>query len=197
MIKTPTKLITFEEYLKYDDDKRYELVDGELVEMALGRGKHADIIDFLNDNFKLEIKRLGKDWISRHSSIGVKLPSISEKVTSRIPDISVVTNAQWQNLQEQSAVLVDSAPLLVVEVVSEGSKTVDHRRKRAEYNILNIPEYWIVDFLTDDPKYPPGVTVLTLVEGLYEESFFKDNDQIISTIFTELNLTVQQVLQAL
>ncbi|MEH2176565.1 hypothetical protein [Nostoc sp.] len=31
----PTKLLTFEEFLAYDDrtDTRYELVDGELVEM--------------------------------------------------------------------------------------------------------------------------------------------------------------------
>jgi Uma2 family endonuclease len=196
MIKTPNKVITFEEYLKYDDDKRYELVDGELVEMALGRGKHASIIEFLNDEFRLEIKRLGLNLVCKQGAIGVKLPPIGEKITSRIPDVSVITDKQWQELLDRPAVLVDSAPLLVVEVVSEGSKTVDHRRKRAEYNILNIPEYWIVDFLTDDPKYPPGVTVLNLVEGLYEESFFRDNEKIISNIFPGLNLTVQQILQA-
>lgn len=37
-----TQKLTFEEYLAYDDgtDTRYELVDGELVPMSLGTGKH-------------------------------------------------------------------------------------------------------------------------------------------------------------
>jgi Uma2 family endonuclease len=37
-----SKRLTFEEYLAYDDgtDKRYELVDGELIPMSLGSGQH-------------------------------------------------------------------------------------------------------------------------------------------------------------
>ncbi|HLP91698.1 MAG TPA: Uma2 family endonuclease [Nostocaceae cyanobacterium] len=196
MIKTPNKFITFEEYLAHDDGQRYELVNSELVEIVVESGKHADIIETLNDIFKAEIKHLGKNWISRNSSIGLKLPLFNEKETCRIPDIAIVTKSQWQELLNRPAVLTNSAPLLVVEVVSEGSKTIDHRRKRAEYNIIGIPEYWIVDFLTTDPKYPPGVTVLNLLEDLYEETIFRNNDKIISQIFPELNLTVQQILQA-
>lgn len=196
MIKTTNKFITFDEYLAYEDGQRYELVNSELVEMVVESGKHADIIETLNDIFKAEIKRLGKNWISRNSSIGLKLPLFNEKETCRIPDIAIVTKAQWQELLNRPAVLTNSAPLLVVEVISEGSKTIDHRRKRAEYNIIGIPEYWIVDFLTNDPKYPPGVTVLNLVEDLYEENIFRNNDQIISQIFPQLNLTVKQILQA-
>ncbi len=144
MTQTSTKrLFTFEEYLSYDDstDNRYELVNGELVEMPPARGKHADIIDALNDIFKAEIKRLGRNWISRHSSIGVQRPQYGRRATSRIPDICVVTAEQWQGLLNKSAVLEDSPPLLVIEVVSEGTKIVDHRRKRAEYNVSEIPEY--------------------------------------------------------
>jgi Uma2 family endonuclease len=50
---TTTRQLTFEEYLNYHDDtdNRYELVDGELLEMPPARGKHADITDALNDIF--------------------------------------------------------------------------------------------------------------------------------------------------
>ncbi|MBD0262190.1 MAG: Uma2 family endonuclease [Tolypothrix sp. Co-bin9] len=70
---TTTTQVTFEEYLNYQDDtdNRYELVDGELIEMPPARGKHADITDALNDIFKAEIKRLDRDWVSRHSFIGL------------------------------------------------------------------------------------------------------------------------------
>ena len=197
MTQTPTKrLFTFEEYLSYDDstDNRFELVNGELVEMPPARGLHALIIDALNDIFKAEIKRTGRNWISLHSSIGVQIPQYGRRATSRIPDICVVTVEQWQGLLNKPAVL-ESPPLLVVEVVSEGTKIVDHRRRRAEYNVCEIPEYWLVDFLEDDPKYPPGVTVLTLVEGLYEQAVFTASDRIISQTFPELTLTVEQALK--
>ncbi len=48
--------------------------------------------------------------------------------------------------------------------------------------------------MVDDPKYPPAVTVLTLVEGLYEEAVFTGSDRIISQI-PELTLTVEQALK--
>ncbi|MBN3922344.1 Uma2 family endonuclease [Nostoc sp. NMS4] len=42
-----TPKLTFEEYLKYDDgtDKRYELVNGELIPMSLGSGQHGALTD--------------------------------------------------------------------------------------------------------------------------------------------------------
>jgi Uma2 family endonuclease len=44
-----SKFLTMEEYLAYDDgtDKRYELVDGELVEMPVESQLNASIAKFL------------------------------------------------------------------------------------------------------------------------------------------------------
>jgi Uma2 family endonuclease len=71
-----TKRVTLEEYLSYDDgtDNCYELVDGELVCMSLATGEHGDISEFLNDEFKAEIKRLGLDWVSRDMKIAIQSP---------------------------------------------------------------------------------------------------------------------------
>ncbi len=100
--------------------------------------------------------------------------------------------SQWRELRNREAVieLNEPPPLLVVEVVSESTKTVDYRAKRVEYNILNIPEYWIVDLLSNK------VTVFTLIEELYEPAEFVGSDRIQSQIFPELKLTVEQVLTA-
>jgi Uma2 family endonuclease len=51
MVQTPTKRLTFEEYLAYDDgtDNRYELVNGDLVLMPPPTGQHADIVDPLDN----------------------------------------------------------------------------------------------------------------------------------------------------
>lgn len=78
--------------------------------------------------------------------------------------------------------------LLVVEIVSESTKTTDYRSKRSEYAVLNIPEYWIVDPLQSQ------VTVCTLVEGMYDDVVFHGQDRIISPTFEQLELSVDSVL---
>jgi Uma2 family endonuclease len=83
-------------------------------------------------------------------------------------------------------------PALVVEVVSPGkiNEDRDYRYKRSEYAARGIAEYWIVDPQID------RVTVLTLVEGLYEETVFAGNTAIASVTFPQLQLTAAQVLNA-
>lgn len=86
--------------------------------------------------------------------------------------------------------LNDPSPLLVVEVVSESTKNADHRAKRVEYNVLNIPEYWVVDPTEEH------VIVFNLIEDLYEAQTFVGQAQIVSVIFPALALSVDQVLTA-
>ena len=59
MIITHQKL-TFTEYLNYQDntDNLYELVEGELIPMSLGIGKHGAIAKRLERFFDDEITRL-------------------------------------------------------------------------------------------------------------------------------------------
>lgn len=61
MIVATERRLSIEEYLTYDEGSgdRFELVDGELVKMALGTGKHSDISNALTDEFRAEIKRMG------------------------------------------------------------------------------------------------------------------------------------------
>lgn len=187
-----TKKLTFAEYLKYDDgtDNIYELVDGELVTM-LGTGKHGAITEFLNDKFKDEAKRKGHPWTSKDMRIGIRSPRGGRWDTSRIPDITVLTIEQWQSLANREAVikLSEAPPILVVEVVSESTKNTDYRSKRSEYAVLDIPEYWIVDPLSD------LITVCTLTEGFYDAVEFRGDERIVCATFPELELTAAQVLE--
>jgi Uma2 family endonuclease len=190
--ETVTKRYTFEEYLAYDDgtDTSYELVNGELVAMSLGTGLHGGIIEFINTQFKQEIKRLNLEWTSKQTLIGVRSPRARKWETCRIPDVTVVLLSQWQSLRNKEAIieLNEPPPILVVEVVSESTKVVDYRAKRVEYNVINIPEYWIVDPLASK------VTVFTLFEELYESAQYVGSDIIESQTFPDLKLTVDQVL---
>lgn len=188
-----TQRFTLEEYLRYDDgtDTLYELVKGELIPMALGTGQHGEVVDFLNIQFRSEIARIGRDWVSKQMAIGIQSPRGDRWDTVRIPDVVVIPKEQWRNLQNREAVirLNEPPPLLVVEVVSESTKSIDYRAKRAEYCVLNIPEYWIVD------RLQAKITVFTLSEGWYDAAEFTSDDRPISPTFSELNLTVNQILQ--
>lgn len=187
-----TQKLTFQQYLTYSDgtDTRYELVNGELVAMGLGTGQHGEIIDFLYRQIDTEIGRTRRDWIVRPVAIGIRSPRAGQWETSRIPDLTVILASQWRDLRKREAVieLNESPPILVIEVVSESTKTTDYRAKRVEYNVLSIPEYWVVDPLASK------VTIFTLVEELYESAEFTGNQTLVSSIFPELQLTVEQIM---
>jgi Uma2 family endonuclease len=184
--------LTFAEYLKYTDgtDRRYELVNGELIPMSLGTGQHGAIIKFIERILEAEISTIDSDWIVLPGLIGVRSPRGGRWDTCRIPDIAVIPNEQWRTLQTREAVIEfnETPPLLVVEVVSESTKSTDYRAKRTEYSVLDIPEYWIIDPLL------AKVTIFTLNEGWYEPIEFAGNEMIRSSIFPDLHPSVEQIL---
>ena len=185
-VTTAERLYTFDEYLTYNNgtDQRYELVDGRLELVNPPTIEHFLLSKFIEHLLDAEINRLGLDLFC-FKETGVR----TGQNKSRLTDVCVVTSEQAKELMKKSAVF-ETAPLLIVEVVSPESVNRDYRYKRSEYAALGVPEYWIVDPLKSQ------VAVLLLVEGFYEESVFTGNQQIVSQTFTELSITVEEVLAA-
>lgn len=65
--------------------------------------------------------------------------------TVRRPDLVVVPRTARQRVRTQGGVLVASEIVLVLEVLSPGSRRTDHITKRGEYADAGIGHYWIVD----------------------------------------------------
>jgi Uma2 family endonuclease len=191
---TTTKKLSFAEYLAYSDgtDTRYELVDGELRAMSLGTGRHASITEFLHDQFREQIKQRALSWTAKQMTVGIRSPRGTRWDTSRIPDVTVLGQAQWEAMADRAAVIDfnEPPPILVVEVVSPSTKTDDYRFKLSEYSVLDIPEYWIADPLEEK------VTICNLNNGLYDLTEYQDNQLIQSPIFLDLKLTATQILLA-
>lgn len=187
--------LTFQDYLVHDDgtDTRYELVDGELVAMSLGTGKHGAIAEFLTDHFKAVIRQVQQPWTAKQMLIGVRSPRGRRWDTCRIPDVMVLAQAQWLDMAKREAIidLIEPPPLLVVEVVSPSTRADDYRSKRAEYGLLEIPEYWIVDPLAEE------VTVCVLEHQFYDGIAYDANQKLQSPLFPMLNLTAAQVFNCL
>lgn len=179
------KKISFEDYRVYDDgtDNNYELEDGELLLMNLPTGRHALIIRFLYNLLEAEIKRLNYPWITLQN-IGIR----TSLKCSRIPDLTVINIEQIKDKLDGSAIL-ESPPILVIEIVRSESRIRDYRYKRSEYSVIGISEYWIID-----PE-EKRVTVLWLEEGLYEETIYQEKQNIISNIFPKLTVTVEEIFK--
>jgi Uma2 family endonuclease len=185
---TATRKLTLEEYLVYDDgtDTKYELIDGELVEMP----PESDRNNLISLYLLVEFFKFVPIKLIRHKDTEIVVTGNRTRV--RFPDLIILTEELFGAIDGKRATITQDMPppALVVEVVSPGkaNEDRDYRYKRSEYAARGIPEYWIVD---------PGqakITVLMWVDGLYEEAVFQGSNAIVSTTFPDLKLTVSQVL---
>lgn len=189
-----SQIMSLEDYFNYDDDTntRYELEDGELLIMPPESDLNLRIASFLFAYF------LQQGIPSYRLRIGTEIVVTGTRATVRLPDLMILTEELATALKSasRSTVTMDMPPpQLVVEVVSPGKKNRDrdYRYKRSQYQARGISQYWIIDPIEEQ------ITVLSLVDGLYEETIFKGNNAITSPILSELNvtsqLTVTKVLQ--
>jgi Uma2 family endonuclease len=201
MIQTATKLLTFEEFAEWKPDNgRYELHNGGIVEMSQPLGGHEEVIGFSARKLTVEFDRLNLPYIIP----GQALVKPSENESAYLPDILILnqSNLASEPLWNKFSTVTQGASIpLVIEVVSTNWQD-DYLRKVGEYELIGIPEYWIVDYLglggrrfIGNPKQPT-ISIYQLVDDEYQISQFRGDDRIESPTFPELNLTAQQIIQA-
>ncbi len=182
--------LTLDEYLAFDDgtDARYELVDGELFKVP----PESDRNNLISLYLLSEFLKFVPIQLIRHKD--TELVVIGNRTRVRLPDLMILTQELLEAIAGGRATITSDmpSPAMVVEVVSPGkvNEDRDYRYKRSEYAARGILEYWIVD--ADKAR----ITLLTLVDGLYEEAVFQGTDIISSVTFPMLNLTAAQVLTA-
>jgi Uma2 family endonuclease len=186
MIQTRPRFLSFEEYLSYDDgtENRYELFNGELVEVPPESGSNTEIANFL---FSLFLPIVGHRRIRGH---GLEL-EVRGEPKNRYPDLTILREEHIQLLKSRNTIRLNMAPpLLVVEVVSPGDlqRDRDYIAKRSQYQDIGIPEYWIVD------PQDNAVTVLTLLETTYSQvERFQGEEVVRSPQFPDLQITSAQI----
>jgi Uma2 family endonuclease len=200
MVQSTTKLIAINEFItQYGDSDRYELIDGELIEME-PTGPHEQVSSLIGRKLNVEIDRQDLPYFIPHRCL-IKLLGTN---TAFRPDVIVLDQTQLINepLWQQEPVITSGKSIkLIAEVVSKNWQN-DYARKVEDYALLGVPEYWIVDYLgIGGREYigkikQPTVTICTLVEDEYQKRLFQSNDQLISAIFPDLQLTAKQVFNA-
>jgi len=116
----------------------------------------------------------------------------SSDAANRYPDLIILEPEHIPVTASRLTITFDMLPpRFVVEVVSRGRVGRDraYDRKRAQYAARGIAEYWAIDPIEQ------VVTVLRLENGQYVEvGVFRDGGAIVSPMFPQLSLTVQQIL---
>jgi len=145
-----------------DDDRRYEIIDGELIVTRAPRWSHQEVtgrIFAALDNW-CQDTGLGRTAINP----GI----IFTDEDNVIPDVVWVSNARLDALMDEAEHLT-GAPELVVEVLSLGKKDEqrDRQLKLKLYSQQGVQEYWIVDnTLGEVQVYRRDQAVLTLAMTL-------------------------------
>ena len=142
-----------------DDDKRYEIIGGQLVVSPSPSTRHQRISNRLNRALEAFLESTGTGEVF-DAPLDVRL-SFYDVVQ---PDLLVVLNDRREIIQEQGIV---GPPNLVVEILSPSSKMTDRVDKAALYARSGVEEYWIVDpidetmtvYGLDGDRFAPSATL--------------------------------------
>ncbi len=200
MTTITAKKLSFAQFLQQypNGEGVFELVDGEIVKVQPIKA-HKNVARWLLFAFNDEIRRNNLSYIVDQTII-IKTSTSDGKERGRNPDVSVVSEAEWNSNVSAYAALTKPIQL-AVEVVSTNWED-DYIDKLAEYQRLGIAEYWIVDYLAIASRsylgYPkvPTVSVYQLIDDEYQVQTFTANTPIISPTFGQLELTTEQIVTA-
>jgi len=163
-------------------------------------GDHEEVTGFLATKLPIEYDHLNLPYFVPKTA----LVKPSENESGYSPDVLIINRSNLVNeplWKKESTVTQGASIPLVIEVVSTNWRSY-YYTKRGVYEEIGIPEYWIVDYLAlggksfiGNPKQPT-ISVCSLVEGEYQVTQFRADDRIVSPVFPELDLSVQQVFDA-
>jgi Uma2 family endonuclease len=130
-----------EEYIRLSDegyfqDRRVQLIGGEIVEMPAQKNKHALGITLVGDALKLVF---GPNfWVRCQASLDLGPLSVPD------PDLAVIAGAP----RSHNPTAIPTTALLVGEI-SETTLAFDQTRKASLYAAAGIQDYWVLNLIDD------------------------------------------------
>ncbi|MBI4645549.1 MAG: Uma2 family endonuclease [Bacteroidia bacterium] len=182
------QLYTYADYLKWDDGKYYELINGRVYEMSpapstfhqrVSRTIFGRIYNFIGKKNKCEVF---------YAPFDVRLPKKGtddkDIYTVVQPDIVVVCDPK--KIDDKGCL---GAPDLIVEVLSPSTKQKDIHEKFLLYQEAGVKEYWIVQ---------PEEELLHIYkldkEGKYQSGkIYSYTDKVKVSIFKDLEIDLSEV----
>ncbi|AGA92187.1 hypothetical protein Thimo_3525 [Thioflavicoccus mobilis 8321] len=115
----------------FGPDDRLELLDGEIIDMAPQKSRHATAVTLVGDMLRAAF--------GTGVTVRIQLPFCLDDHSEPEPDVAVVPGdpRSYRDAHPSQA-------LLLCEV-ADSTLAYDHGKKLAAYARAGIPEYWILD----------------------------------------------------
>ena len=176
----PMIKFTYEDYLNTPDDKRYELIDGELILAPAPRRDHQRVDMRLGWRLGMFVEENG---------LGVVYSAPRDVVFSNTdivqPDLMFISN---ERMHIDTEAEVWGGPDLVVEILSPSTAARDRTAKRALYAEHDVSEYWIAD-----PDVRTIAVMLLGEQGFETVAVYGEGDTLVSPTLPGFSILVDEV----
>jgi Uma2 family endonuclease len=180
MTVSPALRFTYNDYLLLPEDRRYEIIDGDLFMTPAPTPYHQLVSANLHSALR--------DVVLEHR-LGRVLYAPCDVVLSPTdivqPDILFVAAARLSIIGEK---YISAAPDLVVEILSPSTAERDQDLKRKLYARFGVREFWIAD-----PEKKTVEVFVDTAEGFRRESLFGIGETLRSPLLPGLEIPLAEV----
>jgi len=175
------KRYTYADYESWDDENRYELIDGIAYMMSAPTLEHQSILGELYLQLATWLK--GKSCKVFLSPCDVCLTGLGDEDDTVVqPDILIVCDESKLDKKR-----CNGAPDMVIEILSPSTSKRDLFIKLEKYQNAGVREYWIVD---PDAK---SVHVHLPENGRYVVNSYKSDETVTVTVLDGCAITLSDV----
>jgi Uma2 family endonuclease len=172
----------YRDYALLPEEKRYEIIDGEMYMAPAPGFAHQEILGTLFVLLRSHVRDRG---------LGVVVVAPFDVILSEEdivqPDIVYVAEKRRHIISQRGC---EGAPDLVVEVLSPSSAQRDSELKAKLYAKYGVSEYWLVDPMAGT------VAVLTLAdEGYMQQATHRAGEVVGSRVISGLSVDVSHVFE--
>jgi len=176
------KRYTYSDYLSWDDDERWELIDGVPYMMSAPNNEHQGILGNVFGNFWVYLK--GKPCKVYAAPFDVRLNADTFDNTVVQPDVLIICDREKLNKAG-----CKGAPDMVVEVLSPSTSKYDRTTKFQTYEKEGVLEYWIID------PVKRTLTVNLLEDNRYVSYPYTETDVVSVHVLEGFSLNVTELFE--
>ena len=171
---------TYSDYIRWDNDMRWELIDGVPYAMSAPSSDHQTISMNLGTILNIYLK--GKECRVFTDPFDVRLNYDKGDNTVVQPDIVVVCDRS--KIDKRGCL---GAPDMIVEILSPATSRMDRVTKFNKYMEAGVKEYWVIDPDTHSAQ------VHVLKDDSYVTSAYDDTNTVAVSILPGCEINLAEV----
>ena len=176
---------SYEEFLELtkSSDDRYEYIDGQIYYLVSPKTVHQKISGELYGLFYNWFK--GKKCRPFFAPYDITLKRTNDDINVVQPDLMVICDLE-ENLNEKNYYM--GVPKLLVEIISENTRSKDLIKKLDLYMSTDVGEYWIVNPLSQEVY-----VYLFQDQNISKNITYKDGETVVSFTFAGLKVELDTI----